>query len=291
MKVFYTPQMTADSESYSPSASKPTLAVADWLAHGLGIEVVKPEPATRAQFYRAHDRAYVDGVLACRKRNGFGNCSEAVGRSLPYTSGAMIAAAREAVRSGGFACAPVSGFHHACWDHGGVFCTFNGLMVAALDLLGTGDAKRVGILDCDQHYGNGTDDIIRVLGVGDIVHRSVGAHRQDAEAFLRSLPGLMRGLFADCDVLLYQAGADPHIDDPLGGWMTTEELAERDRLVFGTARELSLPMAWNLAGGYQRDPNGGISKVLEIHSNTMRACLGSMEHLQNGPITPQWVFR
>jgi hypothetical protein len=57
--------------------------------------------------------------------------------------------------------------------------------------------------------------------------------------------------FADCDVLLYQAGADPHIDDPLGGWLTDAQLAQRDRLVFETCRELGLPVAWNLAGGYQ----------------------------------------
>jgi hypothetical protein len=35
---------------------------------------------------------------------------------------------------------------------------------------------------------------------------------------------------ADCDVLLYQAGADPHINDPLGGWLTTAQLRERDRI-------------------------------------------------------------
>jgi acetoin utilization deacetylase AcuC-like enzyme len=35
---------------------------------------------------------------------------------------------------------------------------------------------------------------------------------------------------ADCEVLLYQAGADPHINDPLGGWLTTAQLRERDRI-------------------------------------------------------------
>jgi len=74
--------------------------------------------------------------------------------------------------------------------------------------------------------------------------------------------------FSDCEVILYQAGADPHINDPLGGWLTTEQLAERDRLVFETAKAMNLPIAWNLAGGYQKD----IRKVLDIHDNTMRAC-------------------
>ena len=67
-------------------------------------------------------------------------------------------------------------------------------------------------------------------------------------------------------------GADPHINDPLGGWLTTEQLAERDRLVFSAAKRLGIPIAWNLAGGYQIDEDGGISKVIEIHNNTMLAC-------------------
>ncbi|MEI6269080.1 MAG: hypothetical protein WCP01_09395, partial [Methylococcaceae bacterium] len=74
---------------------------------------------------------------------------------------------------------------------------------------------------------------------------------------------------------LYQAGADPHIDDPLGGWMTTLQLYQRDMIVFKTAREMNLPVAWNLAGGYQRDENGELLPVLQIHDNTMKACLST----------------
>lgn len=88
-----------------------------------------------------------------------------------------------------------------------------------------------------------------------------------AEVFLMRVPALVASM-KDCDVVLYQAGADPHVDDPLGGWLTTQQLAERDRLVFGTAHELRIPLAWNLAGGYQSP----LRKVLDIHDNTMRAC-------------------
>jgi len=73
---------------------------------------------------------------------------------------------------------------------------------------------------------------------------------------------------ADCGVILYQAGADPHVDDPLGGWLTTEQLRERDRLVFENVATLGVPIAWNLAGGYQTP----LRNVLDIHDNTMREC-------------------
>ena len=55
-----------------------------------------------------------------------------------------------------------------------------------------------------------------------------------------------------CDLILYQAGADPHIDDPLGGWLTTKQLQQRDKRVFSASAEWKIPVAWNLAGGYQR---------------------------------------
>ena len=151
-------------------------------------------------------------------------------------------------------------------------------MVAALDLLERGDANKVGILDCDEHYGNGTDDIIDRCGLWDrVIHYTAGEHDHKADAFLAGLSSLMERTFAGCAVLLYQAGADPHIDDPLGGWMTTEQLRERDKIVFRTAKRMELPVAWCLAGGYQRDAGGGIRPVLAIHDGTMAECLAAQE--------------
>jgi acetoin utilization deacetylase AcuC-like enzyme len=79
----------------------------------------------------------------------------------------------------------------------------------------------------------------------------------------------------DCDVVLYQAGADPHVDDPLGGWLTTNELRSRDRIVFDVLAGLRVPVAWNLAGGYQKERDGTIPRVLEIHMNTARAAIAA----------------
>ena len=76
----------------------------------------------------------------------------------------------------------------------------------------------------------------------------------------------------DCDLILYQAGADPHINAPLGGFKTTAQLQCRDKLVFLLCHQSGIPVAWNLAGGYQRDADGGISPVLAIHDNTLMAC-------------------
>lgn len=42
--------------------------------------------------------------------------------------------------------------------------------------------------------------------------------------------------------------------------------------MFNVLAQLGIPVVWNLAGGYQRELDGSIPKVLEIHDNTMREC-------------------
>lgn len=269
--VYFCEEMVSDPGSFSPSAGKPKLALQSWVKLGLALDVRTPVPVTVAELERAHDGEFVRDVLACTTPNGFGTCDEAVARSLPWTSGALLCAAREAIANRRVAVAPVSGFHHAGHGHAGGYCTFNGLMVTATALLAEGQAKKVGILDFDQHWGDGTQDIIATLGLEDrITHHSpvrLFSTKSKAVAFLQAIPDIV-GKFKGCDVVLYQAGADPHVDDPLGGWLTTEQLFERDRLVFQAAAALGLPIAWNLAGGYQTP----VRKVLDIHDNTLRAC-------------------
>lgn len=270
--VFFTPKMVANSMSFSPSAAKPAKVVASWQQQ-FPVEIIEPEPVTIDDYARAHDRQWVESVLACRADNGFENRSPEVAASLPYTSGAMLSAAHHAIKNR-VAAAPCSGFHHAEFAEAMGFCTFNGLMVAALALKEDG-IKRVGILDLDMHYGNGTADIMKVRGVNWIKHFTGGksfTKPSQAEVFLGLLPSIVEAM-SDCDVVLYQAGADPHVDDPHGGWLTTQQLQLRDAIVFDVLAKNNVPVAWNLAGGYQIEKDGSIPKVLEIHDNTMRECI------------------
>lgn len=270
IKVFYTPQMVAKIISSSPSPSKPMLVVDSWLSKFRGLQIEAPLPVNIEMLYLAHSKDYVDGVMAGCIPNGFRTKDMSVAESLPYTAGAMLAAAREALVNGAVAVAPCSGFHHAAWDQAEGYCTFNGLIVTAMVLKNKGRIRRVGILDFDEHYGNGTQQIIDYLDLDWITHYSAGKYYNDsiqADEFLKSIPNLASDM-ANCDLVLYQAGADPHVNDPLGGWLTTEQLKRRDQLVFEEFFRLGIPIAWNLAGGYQEP----FSRVLEIHDNTMKAC-------------------
>lgn len=278
MKVFYRPEQTAaNTGSYSPSASKPAKAVADWLNRGLiqPEDVMGFEPVTRCELGLAHDPVFVDAILDLQLENGFNNRNPEVAASLPFTSGSMLAAARYAVAHQAHTCSPTSGFHHAGHDFAGGYCTFNGLMVAAMALLGSGEVHSIGIIDCDAHYGNGTDDIIRRLKVKGVRHHTMGRHfqhRTDVGSQGRRFLNWLDKAIDDCrevDLVIYQAGADPHIRDPLGGLLTEAVMAQRDHAVFEAFRDKAL--VWNLAGGYQRDAQGGIEPVLKLHRNTVIA--------------------
>lgn len=264
MKIFYSPQQSVTSNvSYSPSAGKPERLLAQWLER-YPVQVVEPQPVSEAELCLAHDPAYVQGVLRGTRENGFGNRIPEVAASLPWTTGSLVSAARYVLEHGGVACSPTSGFHHARYGSGHGFCTFNGLMVAAVLL----QPKRVAILDCDYHYGDGTDDIIQRLQIEHVGHYTTGARKDnDADQFLLEIPEILDSLRGE--VLIYQAGADAHLWDPLGGWMTSVQMRKRDRIVFEYCHERSLPVVWNLAGGYQED----FQAVLDLHHATLEECL------------------
>jgi acetoin utilization deacetylase AcuC-like enzyme len=140
--------------------------------------------------------------------------------------------------------APVSGFHHAGYDYGWGFCTFNGLVAAALDL-----NCKVLILDGDQHVGDGTIDIINRLGLHDQITNYSIKEWDDIPSF------------EGYDHIIYQAGADAHYLD--GGYLNDETWVKRDQLVFQQAKKLCIPITVTFAGGYS-----SLSKVVELHLST-----------------------
>ncbi len=277
MKVFYRPEMSAFTESFSPSSSKPRLVVADWQKDSqINCEICSFQPATFQQLTLAHDADYVSGVLSGRLDNGFGNNDPQVAASLPYTSGSMIHAAEYAVLHREVVCSPSGGYHHAGTDYGAGYCSFNALLIVAMVMKQKGLVERVALIDGDRHIGDGSDQIIRHHGLKWIVHRSQGKFfnsRQDClnGRYMRWLTKAINDC-SDADLVLYQAGVDGHIDDVMGGLHTTEELAERDRTVFEKLGHL--PMVITLAGGYQvvkgETEAERLEPVLALHRQTAR---------------------
>ena len=70
----------------------------------------------------------------------------------------------------------------------------------------------------------------------------------------------------EADLVIYQAGADPHVNDPLGSvGLTTEQMRKRDRVVFEGLRDRDIPVMFVLAGGYQEPIK---EKLIPLHVNT-----------------------
>jgi acetoin utilization deacetylase AcuC-like enzyme len=208
-------------------------------------------------------------VLSCRHPNGFGSTDVAIAATLPWTTGSLLSAGEHALSTGESAFSPTSGFHHAGRAYGAAFCTFNGLMVTALSLHARGLLESLAILDCDQHFGDGTRDIIDGAHAHWVRHYTYGeqpATRATAADWLSRLPDLVTRTASGADLVLYQAGADPHVDDPLGGGLSTGQMAARDRIVYKTCAALGVPVVTNLAGGYQRP----VDRVVALHAQTLR---------------------
>lgn len=198
--VFYDNRMAVLHDTQpSPSAKKPAVLIEQWQAKKYPIHFEPITPLAQKDFYNAHQKQHVDAIFALQKPNGMETYSQELCDTLPWTSGSLLSAAHYVLAdiNRPVACSPTSGFHHAEYQSSMGYCTFNGLMLTAAELLSTGKAKKIGILDCDQHYGNGTDDIVRHLKLEDsVVHITaqkdywpVPRYRDE---FFKRLPGFLQ---------------------------------------------------------------------------------------------------
>lgn len=266
-------------DSFSPSAGKPARLMqllSDTQGPAFTRRVQPVTPVTRDDLLLVHDAGYVDDVFTGRTLNGFETRDPRVPESCLWTIGSLTCAVRAAAVGDSPAFSPTSGFHHAGHAWGGGYCTFNGLMVATALYLRDHPDARLGILDCDYHFGDGTADVLKCHPTlaKKVIHRTSGAVFREGAldspleffAWLHHSIGDINDF--GCDVVIYQAGADMHIKDPLGGLLTDGEMQRRDRMVF---EGIVAGIAWNLAGGYRGRPTEALADdpVLQTHLTTL----------------------
>lgn len=253
-------------------------------------DLTLPHAADDLELGRAHRAEYVRrvqaGALTAQelRRIGFPWSPQMVERSR-RSSGATIAACRAALEQG-VAVNLAGGTHHACSDHGEGFCVFNDSAVAARAMQAEGRARRVLVVDCDVHQGNGTAEIcagdptvftFSIHGAKNFPFRKqpsdLDIDLEDGTADDAYLDALRQGLDqaverARADLAIYLAGADPYHGDTLGRLSLTKSgLLERDLLVFRRLQQAGVPFAVAMAGGYART----IADTVEIHYQTVRA--------------------
>ena len=251
-----------------------------------------PEPMPRSWIEVVHSPAYVTAVLSANvdrereRRIGF-PVTERVARRSQLSSGGTYLAARLALDHG-YAANTAGGSHHAMPEGGAGYCVFNDLGIAASRVLAEGWARRVMIVDLDVHQGDGT--AVMLAGRADAFTFSMHAAKNfpvrkarsshdvelpdgldDAgylERLARELPPLLDGFSPE--LVLYQAGVDPHVEDRLGRLALTDAgLEARDRFVASECRRRGIALASVLGGGYSR--NGDAMTVARRHARSIVA--------------------
>jgi acetoin utilization deacetylase AcuC-like enzyme len=270
VRVYYSPSYVGSGYAFD------TTRKAKWIADSLsespipGIVLIEPEQLTRDQLAKVHHLDYIRAIETGDPRHladsqGFSWDAGLWPMVLASNSG-VVAAALSALEQGA-AGSLSSGLHHARYGKGAGFCTFNGLVLAALEALAAG-ANSVLILDLDAHCGGGTASLIsgepriRQIDVSVNDYDSYPSSEQSSLVVVDNcseyLPTIRRRLDeADTqglgfDLCLYNAGMDPSEECSIGGkqGITRQMLAEREQLVFAWCKTRRLPIAFVLAGGY-----------------------------------------
>jgi acetoin utilization deacetylase AcuC-like enzyme len=252
-------------------------------------DFVEPQPATDEDVLLAHSPEWVEKL-----RHGTLTFHEILKLEIPYSrkmveafwlmAGGSILAARSALRDG-FGFNVGGGFHHGFRAHGEGFCAINDVAIAIRRVQKDGAVERVIVVDTDVHQGNGTASIF----AGDSSVFTLSIHQfnnypyekppsnldinlEDGVTDADYLRKLEEGLAPALDdfrphLLVYVAGADPFMEDQLGGLLLTYDgLARRDRLVFESAHKRNIPVCVTLAGGYAFNPHD----TVVIHTNTAK---------------------
>ena len=252
-------------------------------------QIHQPLPAPRRWLELVHSRryhqAFCRGELTAseQRRIGLPATTPLVRRTWLAVGGTVLTA-RLALQHG-VACHLAGGTHHAFADHGSGFCIFNDCAVAAAVLLAEERISRLMVVDLDVHQGDGT----AALFAGDARVFCFSAHcasnfplrkqRSDLDlpladglddaAYLAAIGDLVPDLLDQVqpELVLYNAGVDPHRHDRLGKLcLSGEGLLNRDRLVIDACLRRRIPVATVIGGGYD-----DLKPLVERHSLVFRA--------------------
>jgi acetoin utilization deacetylase AcuC-like enzyme len=254
--------------------------------------LTEPDLAADEDILLVHDPGYwlrcVRGELTRHevRRIGFPWSEGLVRRSRASVQGTILAA-RSALRDG-LASNLAGGTHHAYPDHGEGYCVLNDIAIAIRVLQRDRLARRMAVIDCDVHQGNGTAAIFRedpdVFTFSMHGAKNFPARKEEGkldlhlpngvgdDEYLAILAAHLPAILDDFrpELVFYQAGVDPYEDDRLGKLkLTIDGLRRRDQLVLESCRQRSIPAVTTMGGGYAKQ----ILDTVEAHCNTVRVAL------------------
>lgn len=236
-------------------------------------DIVEPSMVDMSNLLTAHSVRYANGIMEGTlgkkeiRRMGLPWSKALAIRSKLAVQG-TINAALMALQDG-IAGNLAGGTHHAMADHGEGYCVFNDVVVAVNVLQKSFWARKILIIDCDVHQGNGTAALLSeneevyifsLHGEKNYPFRKppstldIGLpdHTGD-EVYLQTLGDALDTIFDefDPDLVFYLGGIDPLETDYLGRLsLTFNGLYNRDRMVIETVTNKDIPLVLLLSGGY-----------------------------------------
>uniref|UniRef100_A0A3B4G1N5 Histone deacetylase domain-containing protein n=1 Tax=Pundamilia nyererei TaxID=303518 RepID=A0A3B4G1N5_9CICH len=244
-------------------------------------QVWVPEIASKDLLSCVHTEDYLDNFIN-------GKISEQEQRRTGFPWGTVLAA--EVALQRGLACSTAGGTHHAFPSYGSGFCLLNDLAVAAKYTMNNSPnspstKRKVLIVDLDVHQqGDGTAFIFKeepsVFTFSVHCGKNFPLRKQQSDLDISVEGGLEDKDYLSTeahlpwlletfrpDLVLYDAGVDPHWEDELGRLRLTDQLYQRDLFVLKTVVKRGVPIAAVIGGGYSRD----IDKLALRHSIVHRA--------------------
>lgn len=254
-------------------------------------QIRRPLSIPRRDLERIHRRSYHQAFSrdqlsrSEQRRIGLPATRPLVQRTWLSVGGTLLTA-RLALQHG-IACHLAGGTHHAHPGFGSGFCIFNDVATTARVLLDNGEVQRLLVVDLDVHQGDGTaacfadEPRITTLSVHAASNFPLRKVASDIDIPLGDATGDDDYLAAigdrlpqvldeqQPDLVLFNAGVDPHRDDRLGRLELSDEgLLRRDRLVLDAALRRSIPIATVIGGGYDE-----LMPLVRRHAIVIRAAV------------------
>lgn len=235
--------------------------------------IIEPGMVEMADLITTHTRRYAEGIMTGNlapkelRRLGLPWSEKLAIRSRLAVQGTINAAIM--ALQDGIAGNLAGGTHHAMPDFGEGFCVFNDVAVAINVLQQSMWARKILVIDCDVHQGNGTATICK--DNPDVFTFSIHGEKnypfrkppstmdiglpdgtQD-EDYLKTLGDALDGIFDvfSPDLVFFLGGIDPLENDHFGRLsLTLNGLYNRDYMVIEKVLSQDIPLVLLLSGGY-----------------------------------------
>ncbi|XP_037778695.1 uncharacterized protein SYNPCC7002_A1628-like [Penaeus monodon] len=236
-------------------------------------QVIQPQQVSREVAGTVHSRTYVnkffDGSTSEQEQRVTGfKWTPGLASRVRYETGGTLLAGKICLDRG-LACSTGGGTHHAFPDYGSGYCLINDLAVTAYRLIESGLVTKVMIVDLDVHQGDGTAFIFQnrpdIFTLSLHCQNNFPLRKQESDldvgldvglgdtGYMRILSEYLPATIDmfHPDVILYDAGVDPHEKDQLGKLKLTDQgLYNRDMFVLKTAICRGIPVMTVIGGGY-----------------------------------------